>query len=67
LFWDVDAIVIIEDEVDCGQHIDALYFERRITSDDQLVLLVEKVILVGEVEELNEALAMEDVLLLVHI
>jgi len=67
LFWDVDAIVIIGDEVDSGQHIDASYFERRIISDDQLVLLVEKVILVGEVEELNEALAMEDVLLLVHI
>jgi hypothetical protein len=67
LFWDVDAIVIIEDEADFGQRIDASYFERRIIFDDQLVLLVEKVILVGEVEELNEALAMEDVILLVHI
>jgi hypothetical protein len=62
----VDAYVIIEDEVDCFQHIDASYFAHRIIFVDQFVLLVVKEMLVVEVEWLYEALAEEDVVLLKH-
>jgi hypothetical protein len=62
----MDAFVIIEDEVDSVQHIDALYFVHRMISVDQVVLLVVKGMLVMEVEELYEALEKEDVMLLKH-